>query len=318
MPIYLFLDANILLSFYALSNADISQLTQLQGVVKNGDIKLMINDQLRDEFQRNREVKIQESFKALRENNFKCQAPAFVKQMPDFLKLQEILSSANKQHAELVKIASELIESRQLEADKVVVDLIDASGVIPTDNNQYLAAYKRFLIGNPPGKKKVTIGDELNWEFLLDKVPNGQDLHLVTLDSDYASPGNSKKANAFILHEWATKNSSDLHFYRDLNDFFKLHIPKIKLANQAKISALISELAGSTNFSSTHEIVAKFPGEPEFNDSQIVELMNIKLNNSQVGWIEDDPDIAIFYAPIKARYTQLMASSVDKSDPAQA
>ena len=46
MTINLFLDANILLSFYALSNSDIEQLKQLNAEVKNGNILLFLNEQL--------------------------------------------------------------------------------------------------------------------------------------------------------------------------------------------------------------------------------------------------------------------------------
>lgn len=316
MSIRLFLDANVLLSFYSLSNADVSQLGQLLASVKSGDVTLMINRQLVNEFQRNRETKIQEAFKALRDDKFKCAAPSFARAMPEFIELQNILVAANKQHAELIKVASGLIEEQKLDADRIVIELVNATQVSELTDAQYLAAYKRFLTGSPPGKKKSTIGDEINWEFLLSDVPNGEDLHLVTLDGDYASPMDPKKANAFLLLEWHEKKSSHLHFYKDLNDFFKLYIPKIKLANQAKLSALISELAASSSFTHTHSIIAKFPDDPEFNDAQILELMNIKTNNSQVGWIEEDPDVASFYAPIKVRYAQIKPTVVEATGSA--
>lgn len=315
MAINLFLDANILLSFYALSNADIDQLKQLKGVVSKGDIKLFVSDQLEDEVERNRETKIRESFKALRDDTFKCQAPSFVKLMVEFIDLQNILKSANKKHSELVSAVSELVKKRELEADKIILELIEVAGVTKTDSVKFNAAFNRFLRGNPPGKKKSTIGDEINWEFLLKEVPNNEDLHLVSADGDYVSPNYPDMANEFLSKEWRIKKKSELHYYKDLNDFFKQHVPKIKLVNQAKLSALISELAASGSFADTHGIIAKFPEDPEFNDAQIVELMNINENNSQVGWIDTDPDVASFYAPIKDRYSKIKVPELDEEVP---
>lgn len=309
MAINLFLDANILLSFYTLSNADIEQLKQLKGVVSSGDVKLFISDQLENEVERNRETKIRESFKALRDDTFKCHAPSFVKSLGMFTELQTVLKDANKKHATLISQVAGLVEKRELDADKIILDLVAAAGVIETDNKQFNAAYRRFLKGNPPGKKKATIGDELNWEFLLSNVPDEQDLHLVSADGDYASPNDPLEANAFLSKEWSTSKKSKLHYYRDLSDFFKLYVPKIKLANQEKLNALISELAASASFADTHAIIAKFPEDPEFNDSQIKELIDVRENNSQVGWIDGDPDVSAFYAPVIKRFGEIQKNT---------
>lgn len=296
MPICLCLDANILLSFYALSNADIEQLKQLKGVVEKGDVNLIVNVQVVNEVERNREGKIKESFKALREDSFRCHAPAFVKSIPEFVELQNVLKQANKTHATLIDIVSKLVEERALEADKIIKELVTAAGCKEVTLQQHNAAFKRYLIGNPPGKKKSTIGDEINWEFLLGEVPVGDDLHLVSADSDYASATDPSKVNGFLNTEWSKTKSSTLYYYRDLNDFFKIHIPKIKIANQEKLNALIAELSGSQSFADTHSIVAKFPENPELSDAQIAELLSIRENNSQVSWIASDPDVASFYA----------------------
>ncbi|MCV2879726.1 PIN domain-containing protein [Sedimentimonas flavescens] len=313
MVLNLFLDANILISFYALSNADIEQLKQLKGVVAKGDIKLFISDQLSNEVERNRETKISESFKALRDSSFKCLAPSFVRSLPEFAELQDLLKDANKKHSDLIKTVTGHIEGRTLDADIIIKELIDTATVTPTTSKQISAAHRRFITGNPPGKKKSTIGDELNWEFLLSTVPDGEDLHLVSADGDYASQLESGKANGFLLSEWKNTKSADLYYYKELNDFFKLHVPKIKLANQAKLNALIVELSGSGSFSDTHSIVAKFPDDAEFTDGQIVELMNVLKNNSQVGWIATDSDVAALYAPIRTRYAELVKP--DDEDP---
>ncbi len=313
MPLNLFIDTNILLSFYALSNADVQQLKQLIAVVNKKDIILFVSDQLMNEVERNRDNKIKDSFKAFRDDNFKCRAPSFVKAMPTFSDLQKLLTDANKLHAEMIKTVANLVERRELEADKFIKELIDTVSVTKTDRKQFNAAYQRFRLGNPPGKNKVTIGDELNWEFLIENVPSGEDLHLVSADSDFASPSDSNKVNSFLSREYKNKNKGELHYYRDLSDFFKLHVPKIKLANQAKLNILISELAASGSFADTHAIIAKFPEDPEFTDLQIKELSDIKSNNSQVGRIIKDPDVWAFYKPFSSDI-DAMGPTVDNSN----
>ncbi|MFG1373307.1 PIN domain-containing protein [Xanthobacter oligotrophicus] len=309
MPINLFLDTNIFLSFYALSDADITQLKKLKNTLAGNDIKLFLSGKVAKEIERNRDVKIKESFKALKDGNFRCSAPSFVKNAKEFLELQELIKNISKKHAELIKSTSKLIENKELEADKIISDIISVSGIIEITQDQFDRAYKRYLVGDPPGKKKATIGDELNWEFLMEVIPDGQDVHLVSSDIDYASAHDQTKINTFLYKEWKDKKNSELHFYRDLNDFFALHIPNITLANQAKLSELIAELATSGSFSSTHAIVSKFPGDPDFSEAQVIDLINIKKNNSQVGWIADDADVQLFYGPVEKRYAEIQASA---------
>lgn len=57
MPINLFVDTNVLLSFYAFTSDDIEQLRKLEGLIENGTLKLYVSRQVVDEFARNRETK---------------------------------------------------------------------------------------------------------------------------------------------------------------------------------------------------------------------------------------------------------------------
>ncbi|RLK08432.1 PIN domain-containing protein [Ruegeria conchae] len=277
MTLNLFLDANILLSFYALSNSDIEQLKQLNTEVKNKNILLLVSDQLVSEVERNREAKIEDAFKVFRGSAFKSQAPSFIKPLKDFEDLQGHLKKANEAHAKIVGAVNGLIENHELDADNVIAELFKESLVTKIKKKHYKAALKRFHEGRPPGKKKVTLGDELNWEFLLRAVPEGEDLHLVSLDGDFSSPRDSKKVNSALQKEWEKKKKSKLHFYYELNDFFKNHIPNIKLATQAKLDIIIGKLKRSGSYATTHSIIAELPTPPEFTDKQILDLKEIFL-----------------------------------------
>lgn len=305
MPLNLFLDTNIYLSFYSLSNADVAQLDKLRQFVAQGEVRLFASTQLRDEIRRNRENKIRESFKALRETALKCQVPAFVKNLDTFLQLQEVLKEANKKHSQLIAEVEASIEANELDADRMIDALLKAANIKEITEKVFVAAINRYRVGNPPGKKSQTCGDEINWEFVLSEAPDSEPLHLVSADGDYSSPLDQNKMNSFMQSEWKDKKKAEIFFYRDLPSFFSKHVPTIQLAMQQQLAGLIAELAASGSFSTTHSVISQFPENPEFTDAHINELVDILHNNSQVGWISEDPDVKSFYNPVLARHHQL-------------
>ncbi|WP_024895853.1 PIN domain-containing protein [Brucella rhizosphaerae] len=312
MPLNIFLDTNIYLSFYSLSNADVAQLDKLRQFVAQGEVRILACSQLRDEIHRNRENKIRESFKAVRDTALKCQAPAFVKNLETFTELQEILKEANKKHSELVVQVEAAIDANELDADRMIEALLDAAEVKEVSESVFVAAINRLRIGNPPGKKSQTCGDEINWEFILSESPDGEDIHIVSADGDYASPLDQNKINSFMQSEWRQKKKSEIFFYRDLPSFFSKHVPTIQMAMQQRLAELIAELSASGSFATTHSLISQFPENPDFTDAHIIELINILHNNPQVGWISEDPDVKAFYGPIEARYNEASPNATEQ------
>jgi hypothetical protein len=74
-----------------------------------------------------------------------------------------------------------------LAADILFANIVKAAGVIEPKQAELNAAYHRMSLNNPPGKKG-SLGDRLNWEQLLSRMPNQADLHIVSKDGDFASP----------------------------------------------------------------------------------------------------------------------------------
>lgn len=72
---HVFLDANVYLRFYKLSDVDVKELGQLVTLVKSGEVKLYLTEQARDEFNRNRDEAIAESLKSVREQELKLSFP---------------------------------------------------------------------------------------------------------------------------------------------------------------------------------------------------------------------------------------------------
>jgi predicted nucleic acid-binding protein len=68
--ITLFVDTNILLSFYHLTSEDLEELRKLVALIDTGKIKLVLTEQVKDEFKRNRSAKIADAMKKLQEARF--------------------------------------------------------------------------------------------------------------------------------------------------------------------------------------------------------------------------------------------------------
>lgn len=301
----LFIDANIYLNFYHLSGEDIEELKKLAALVENGNIKLFSCPQLREEINRNRDAKISDAMKEFRKANFKVSFPAFTKHYEAYGEVRELLKDVNKKHSELVDAAMADVKTRKLAADLLISDLLDEATEVEFTDATYQAALKRFRMGNPPGKKKVTIGDEMNWEALLAGVPSDEDLMFVSGDGDYCSPIDDDAFHSFLVEEWKEKKNAAVHFYKGLSVLLKDKFPDIKLASDVKTAGLIEQLAASRSFAITHAVIASL-SKQEFSKEQVNDLIEIPGLNSQVGWILDDADVAGFYTNLIEKYGDQM------------
>lgn len=304
----LFIDTNIFLDFYHLSGADIEELNKLTALLEEGDLKLFVPRQLCEEFKRNRDAKIKDAMNEFQKPRFKISFPAFCKLYPEYNQLQDILKDANNKHSELYRKAMEDVNAFNLKADAIIEDLFAKSHLIESSNSVFNNSLFRFRMGNPPGKKKVTMGDEVNWESLLEAVPNGEDLHLVSMDSDYAAPMDADKFNSFLDHEWNQKKQSSVSFYKSLQEFFKINHPEIKIASDVKKSSLIEKLSKSGSFATTHLIIEKLSAIGDFSPAQVEQLIQIAEMNNQVGWILVDDDVLAFYKKLKDKYSDSISS----------
>ena len=61
---------------------------------------------------------------------------------------------------------------------------------------------------------------------------------------------------------------------------------------------LITQLANSTSFASTHSIINNLSDFDDWTDGDIEKLCEIALNNTQIRWILDDDDVKEFYKHI--------------------
>lgn len=309
----LFIDANIFLDFYHLSGGDIDELKKLVVLIEEGDILLFSSKQLQEEVRRNRDTKIFDALKEFQKASFKVSFPAFCKHYPEYAEIQEALKLANSKHSELLTKSTSDIKSENLNADTLISDLFSKSQDIPVSNTIFNNAVTRFRLGNPPGKKKVTMGDEVNWECLIEGVPNNEELHFVSGDGDYASAISPEELNTFLKSEWKQKKNADVCFYKSITDFFKRKFPQIKLASDIKVNKLIEKLAASGSFAMTHVIISELSKQAQFSKVQAEELVNILDFNTQVGWIIEDLDVKEFYKSILEKHSEIVSASAKQT-----
>ena len=108
-----FLDTNIFLSFYHLTNDDLEELLKLKVMLEKKNVVLFLPTQIMDEYWRNRENKIAAALKSLKDQNLKLQFPVLCKDYMEYDTLRELQKELGKQHSSLLsKIAKERLNNR--------------------------------------------------------------------------------------------------------------------------------------------------------------------------------------------------------------
>lgn len=305
MNVNLFIDTNVFLSFFHLSNDDLEEIHKLAVLIEKGDVTLWLTEQVKDEFKRNRESKISEALKKLKEQKTKPQFPQICKDYDEYPEIRELQKDFDKKISSLIQKVNEDVVNRTLKADQKIDELFEQAHLIPTTDDLVNKAKLRMDVGNPPGKDG-SLGDAINWECLLYSVTNNEKLYLVADDKDYYSVLDNTKLKEFLSDEWRQKKKEEAHFYRRLSEFFKEHYPDIKLASELEKELAIRALTSSSNFTNTHNAIAKLDQYVEFNKSQANELAEICLLNSQVGWIIEDQDVYEFYLNLLQNHGELL------------
>ena len=309
-----FIDTNAFLGFYAYSSDDLAQLEKLVAEVKSGNIKLLITEQILDEFNRNRETKIAETLRKFTEKGGIDNFPRLIQHYAEY----PALKKTTEEHASLKKqIMDQLrkdVTSRTLPADKIFDEIVGATTVLAATPEIIGAAQYRMAVGNPPGKHN-SLGDALNWELLLGDSKPPSDLYLVTQDKDYISPIDSARVNDFLSDEWGGKCDGSVHLFPNLRELFKMVAPEIKLsAATASASAnavvtgvsptsdeidewerAVQLLENSPSFARTHKVIASFPEIWALSKNQFARLFRASVENQQIAWIYEDDDVAAFF-----------------------
>ena len=289
--INLFIDANIWLSLYHFTSDDLEQFKKLKTFLGRG-IRLFVPEQIKNEVLRNRENKIKDALD--RFERFDIQFPAYSKHYAEYETFSIRFEELKSQHKDWLKKIKQDIGDQTLPADIVLKEVFDCTDFLLSSPQLVERGVTRYNIGNPPGKDK-RYGDAINWETLLEHVPEGEDLYFVSSDKDFASVFDAKRFHPFLAQEWIEKKHSRVVFYRSLNDFFREHVRDIQLYSENEKDSLIEELQFSRSFQSTHRIIQSLSSYSGWTMQQIQDVCKAAVDNHQVGWILSDDDVFEFY-----------------------
>ena len=284
----LFIDTNILLSFYSLNQDDLAELNKIIDAIEKQQITLLLTDQIINEFYRNREQRIDGAIKSFRTQTFSTQFPQLCEDYPEIDTLREALKHHEQAHAALNTRILVDIRAKTLKADRIIQSLFSLGRKLSPDLTTVERAKLRMSVGNPPGKNN-SLGDAINWESLLNETPTGEDLYFITGDKDYCSALNDDEFSDFLLTEWDSLKQTKIYFYKRLSSFCKEQFPEITLATARDKDFLIRDLVNSQSITNTQIAIAKLSYYSEFTAAQVNTIVGAAISNRQVGWsIEDD------------------------------
>ena len=216
--INLFIDANIWLSLYDYKKDTLKEFEKLNTLL-DSQIKLYVSEQVYNEFLRNRDGRIKEAWDRFTQKNLQFNnAPTFCRDYSEYNEFNKQYSELNKKYNELIQKIDCDIRNHSLEADKLLASLFNEIKKVESSQDIIERAERRSKTGNPPGKKD-SIGDAINWELLLQNVPDGEDLYLISEDGDYSSRYDKNVFNSFLKNEWEDKKKSKVLFFTTLHGF---------------------------------------------------------------------------------------------------
>lgn len=299
--LHAFIDTNVYLTFFSFTAEDLEELRKLHVAIRNGDLRLWTTEQVRDEFRRNRESRVSESIRTLRDMRPSDRMPHMARNLPESQPFLDARREFGRQLNAVEERLSREFAEESLAADAVLRELMEKAEEIAVTHELLQAARRRVDVGNPPGKKG-SLGDAINWECLLSVCPSGEDLYFVTDDADFVSKMSNDRISAFLGNEWRDTKGGEIHLHRRISDFLRDKFPDIELATEFEKELRIQRLVNSHSFDETHRAISRLSGYTEFSDQQVRDLREAALNNSQIRWIAYDPDVQKFFQELVAAH----------------
>jgi len=226
----IFVDTNIMLDFYRTAGERVER--QIAGLERHLN-SIIVTEQVKMEFLKNRQKTIVDALQKIAAPA-KLELPMIVTGSRPADMLRKAVDQAGKRHKELRQRVQKILTDPG-QSDPVYQGL---NRIFASDHAYNLKrpnklrfqirrlAWKRFMMGYPPRKASDTsIGDAINWEWIIHCAQSSTDNHhvlIVSRDSDYGVtyPGGT------ILNDW-------------LRSEFKLRVSqkrKIELTNRLTVA----------------------------------------------------------------------------------
>lgn len=270
----LYVDANIYLAFIRSSKESLPSLEKLTNLITEKRITLVFPTITQDEVYRNIH-KVAEVYS--RELSLHLPKEP---EMAVSLRSSAAGKEINELHKKYSRRIKHLIKEYLESVEKTVknhFDFYSKNALIPDEDQTIFAkAYRRYLVGNPPGKKENPIGDALAWEQLLSSSFD-EDLVIVSSDGDWSTVDNEKKTilNPFLNREWKSKSKKEITLYTTLGEFIN-SLSESEVVTKKEIE---NEKA-SNIYVSVMNLLASQATLPQMNMSNMGTLpTNFNLNN---------------------------------------
>lgn len=310
--LYVFIDTNVLLRFYAYSDDTLAEVEKLSALIKAKKIKLLITEQIVDEHARNRDNVLADSMKRLDQMPTGVQIPRFAEHHEPAQQLMEAVKAAKTAKTELMDAIRSEMAGGGLRADRVILEMFASTKALPRAEEVISKARLRRELGNPPGKED-SLGDQINWEILLQHVPDRADLHVISKDGDFKSGATPDRAGYFLRVEWNEKKRANLHLYNGLSSFTAKHFPDIKVPSDALTSSAIERFINSTSYAQTHAAIPDLEAiRRELTSDEAIAILNAAVENNQIADIAGDPDVADIIKSIHSDFMFDTSISLDQ------
>jgi hypothetical protein len=303
--IHAFFDTNVYLTFFSFTEEELEEFRKLLAAIRAGELKLWTTPQVVDELGRNRESKVADSLRSLQDLKPAPAIPQMARNLPEFAQFVDAKRTFEEHVGTLHTQLSEQFWSGTLAADAVLGELLAAAESVPITEEIVEAARRRVEVGNPPGKKG-SLGDALNWEALLKACRAGEDMHLVTGDSDFVSKLSKDRVSTYLADEWRDAKASEIHLYRKIGEFLDDRFPHIKVVSEYEKERRIRRLIESGSFATTHLAIAGLSSYTDFSDQEAQDLLEAAVHNPQIGRIAIDPDVQKFLSYLARHYGHLL------------
>lgn len=289
-----FIDTNILLQLYEASKADLIEFEKLLALSKNSQMSLLVPPQVRSEFLKHREAKIQAALEVIGKMKLTVEVPNLYAGLPSQQELVMGGRELDKTRRKLLEEARDALANDKLAADKATGQLLALTDENWAEASTAIIESARLRVdrGNPPGKKGY--GDAINWEWLLNCVKDSEDLHVITDDGDFKSPIDKSRPSQFLAEEWRCRKGGKLYVYATFYEFLEARFPTLLNVESVDKHFAIEALATSPNFASTHSAIARLKRFNSFTSAEKGALLRAIEENDQVFRIITDPDVRAF------------------------
>ena len=337
MPLSIFIDTSVFLSFYSVSNDDLEQLSKIIRLIEEREINILITSQVSRELWRNRDNKLVAAINELQSCQPKIPAiPRFMQEYAEIKEYRKLLEEADRARKSALsrarKEASDLLTS----ADAVIQQIFKAAGISELEDEIFNRAHKRMILGDPPGKS-ASIGDRVNWEHLLSSNSLRGGLHLVTRDNDFSSDLDKTRPHQVLLREWRERKAGELFVHSEIKQFlstkfsnfnFSKKVDMVKALENARTPldhrAIKSSLAWIERKETAIQMFSEAKDEDDLlsaidslnalaiflDDEDIARLCEIALDSDIVKWNSLENSVQSFFINIIPRAWYLL----DKND----